>query len=458
MASLGSAPSLLVGTAVGGAATIALAPEFEVPKQTAWAGKPNRILDTGLLARLVAEGGVALGNADGSTPGSAYDEARRDGFSSDKLDALIYLSQTVPAFAEAVNAYRRGNLSESLLRHVLGKNAVDTRYHDAVVELVNERLDPAVIALAVVRGIMDDPGFLPVGPPTTEGKVKAFPVSPLDTLKEAAAAGWDKERLFVQTAISGRPMGPELAARASFRDLIEKVDYSRAIAEGDVRNEWAEAIYEVSREIPTSHNYIDARLRGWITDNEMYAGTAKHGMSKDDTDLIHKDLGRPLSFHQVFIGGRRGGEYDGPTDAIDPAFLKSLQESDIRPEWYNLAWAQRNNLPTAFVLRSLTEAKDITEAQAKQILLWEGWPEDLATSVAAKWAQTTTKTAAGPYVQKADTQLWTATHKAYVKNGLAQTQVTPALDMLAISAADQQTIFARWDMEKTVDADVAPAA
>src|SRR5207237_2581886 len=107
-------------------------------------------------------------------------------------------------------------------------------------------------------------------------------------------------------------------------------------------------------------------------------------MTRADTDLLFKITGRPLSFHQVFIGERRGGVYDGSIDAIDPAFLKALRESNIRPEWYNLAWAQRHSYPSPFVLRGLTEAGDLTQAEAHEILLFIGWPVELAAKVSTR--------------------------------------------------------------------------
>src|SRR5205085_6828824 len=219
-------------------------------------------------------------------------------------------------------------------------------YRAAVLDLFTGRLDPAVIAVAIQRGIMRDPGILPVGPPGGTGVVPRFPVSPLDTLAEAKAHGIDLERLFVETAIVGLPVSPDAAARATFRKIIDRVDFDRAISEGNTRNEWRDPLFEGFRQIPTAHDGIEGRLRGWIGDDAMYAETARHGMSKADTDLLFKITGRPLSWHQVFIGLRRGGVYDGPTDAIEPAFLKALRESNIRPEWYNLAWALRYSYPT----------------------------------------------------------------------------------------------------------------
>jgi hypothetical protein len=135
---------------------------------------------------------------------------------------------------------------------------------------------------------------------------------------------------------------------------------------------------------------VEARVRAWATDEEMYAGTALSGMTEEDTALLFKITGRPLSFRQVFIGLRRGGVYNGPTDHIHPAFLKALEESNVRPEWYNLAWAIRESYPSAFVIRFMAQGGDLNAAETEQILLYVGWPESLAKTVAGRWAATGT--------------------------------------------------------------------
>ena len=88
----GAAPGILVGVGVGTAVAAAIEPAVELPKQDAWSRNPNRILDPGLLARLAAQGGIDLA--------TAHEEAKRDGYSADKVDALVYLAQTVPAVSK----------------------------------------------------------------------------------------------------------------------------------------------------------------------------------------------------------------------------------------------------------------------------------------------------------------------------------------------------------------------
>ena len=451
MPGVGSTPGIIVGVGVGAAASTAITPALEIPKQEAWKRNHVRLLPTATLAALIAQGGVPLGK-------DQYDEAHREGFSDDKLDALVYLAQTVPGFAEALTLWRRNpDAFADLWTHALVKNGIDARYLPYLNQLKDDRLSPPVVALAIVRGIIKDPGFLPVGPPTTEGKVKAFPTSPLDGLKEAAAFGFNPDRLFVQTAISGRPMGPESAAHAVFREIIERVDYDRAIAEGDVRNEWADAIFEAARVIPSPSNFVQWHLRGWVDAQTMNKGTARHGMSEADTNVLFEIAGRPLSWHQVFIGIRRGGVYNGPIADIHPAFLKALRESDIRPEWYNLAWAQRFTYPTAFVLRSLTESGDITQARAEEILLFEGWEPELAKTVSEKWAQQAGGTASDPHVAKAQQQLWTAIHRDYTKGKITQADAESALTMIVPDATERAQVFLYWDEELALANATPPA-
>jgi hypothetical protein len=382
---LGSTPGIIVGVGVGAAAAAAIEPIIEPARQQAWHDNPFKLLDSGTLARLVAQGGIELGDAQ--------TEARLEGISADKLNALVYLAQTVPGWGQLLELFRRGRTRSggdstfrALFEHALTKNGLDQRYLPPLESLSIDRLDPAVIANAIVRGLMDPPFDLPQPPPSEVGKIKAFPKSSLDAEAEALAHGIDRDRLFVMTAIDGRPMSPEGAASATFRNIIERVDYDRAISEGDVRNEWADAIFDASRQIPTAHDYVEGKLRNWIGTDEMNAGAARHGMTEEDTNLLFLISGRPIAYRQVFIGLRRGGVYDGPTDAIPQPALKSMQESNIRPEWYNLAWAQRYTYPSAFVLRALTQAGDITGAQAHDILMYEGWDPDLAASVSKAWS------------------------------------------------------------------------
>src|SRR5207237_964846 len=83
---------------------------------------------------------------------------------------------------------------------------LEPQYWASITELFFNRLDPAIIATAIQRGIMRAPFALPYDVDVPVGHVTPFPVSPLDAEAEARAHGIDVERLRVETALVGLPM------------------------------------------------------------------------------------------------------------------------------------------------------------------------------------------------------------------------------------------------------------
>lgn len=355
-----------------------LAPAVEIIRQEAWAHAKTRILSAQELAALVAEGVVS--------EDQALTTAHRNGYGDDAFGHLVDIARTAPDVGTLRTLWRRGLIDAAGFEHGLRKAKLEPRWTTPLEGLKEERLDPAVLATAIQRGLIPDPGILPVAPPTGAGKVKAFPVFDIDALTEAEAHGIDKERLSVMVGEVGLPLALVSAAQALFRGIITETDFRRAVSEGNTRNEWGDAALEVARQIPAVANYVNAYLRGWITQAELHAGAAKHGMSAADVDLLALAVGRPATTRQAFIGYTRGGRVQGHNWNERETFRRAVIQSNIRPEWEPILWAQRYTYPSAFVLRALTQAGDISQAQAEQILVFEGWEPTLAAQVAKSWA------------------------------------------------------------------------
>jgi hypothetical protein len=466
MASLGSTPGLIVAAGVGAAAATALAPAFEVPQQDAWSRLPNRILNVGTLASLVAQGGVLLGNANGATAGSAYGEARRQGYSADKLDRLVWLALRAPDLSLTLEMWRRGLFGEptgpdalKLVDHALAKEQIEPQYWPFIKELFAGRLDPALVAVMVQRSVLPnatDPVsgelILPAQPSTTGSNVPPMPQIDLDPILEARAHGIDFQRLAAEARIVGLPASADLAARMHFRSIITEGAYNQAILEGNTRGEWAPFLLDGFREILTAGEYAELELRGFLTPAERLAETDKHGMSKADSDLLYNLLGRSIPEHQITTGEARGGVFDGPWDTIPKAYLQSLQRGNLRPEYYNLAYHNRYSLPSAFVLRSITTGGEITQEQAHQLLLEIGWPPWLAETVSAAWAPQGAVAKLNPWVKAQQTRLVSAMHKAATKTGVLRSELEPYLTPLVPDLADRDAIFQLWADERAVAA------
>jgi hypothetical protein len=429
----------MVGVGVGSAAAAALEPLVEPGRQNAWRAHPNRVLDPGIVARLVAQGAVELG--------AGQEQARREGFDTDKFDQLVYLAQTVPGVSEALEMWRRFDGFDDLWTHSLTKQGLDARYLPFYNKLKTDILSPGELAASIHRGLIPDPGILLGEQPSGLRKVASYPVQQIDAVAEAAGSGYDPERLAVLVGLQGLPMGVIEAAQSVYRDIITHGDYIAAFNESNNRNEWAEAVLEYARQIPTARDFIENALRGYRTFDEAALGTALHGMSKEHARLIFQNSGRPLNLHQITQALAWGGKYDPqPGDDPDP-YMNSVLIGSVTPAYYGMQDKLKYNLPSAFYFRSLQEQDVLKEAEAETWYLRLGWPPELAKLVANAYAKTGTTTA-DPHVAKAQTQLWTTAHASYKAREISAGTATTALEKAGVTAAAVPTVLDIWNAER----------
>lgn len=369
--------SFIFGGAVASAAADGIRPVLEPVRQQAWSQNPLRVLSPHEAAELVTQGLVSLEEAEA--------EAAREGIGPNRLAALVQLVYRVPGVAELMGLWRRGILTDAQWREAMQKAGIRPDLVTALEGLKQEPIQPAEIAKAIHRGIMQGEGLILTEPSAAPGKVPIVPPSPLDPATEAAWSGIDHERLRILVGNAGLPPGIMEGLSLLNRGEITADDFSRLVGESNMRNEWGQVLLALRRMILTPHEYAELRVRGWIDDAAMYAGGALHGMEEADQHLLYEMTGRPIPVHQVTTGEARGGAYDGPTDAIPEAYLRSLEEGNLRPEWYALAYANRYTLPSAFVLRQLLTDGTLTAAEGEAYMLQLGWPPTLAKQVAAAY-------------------------------------------------------------------------
>jgi hypothetical protein len=432
----------VVGLAVGEAGGAIVEPALEPTRQEAEKAVHARILEMRELAELVA---TTL-----HTIADVREDALRNGFDEDSLRSAVQLALEAPPYSEVLDLWRRNatrpaseQISEAQVDHALGKAKIEYQFWPALKELVNARLSQQVIATAIQRGVMKAPFELPYNADVPVGKITPFPVSPLNTKAEAASSGVDLERLRVETALIGLPMALDRAARATFRKIITEDDFLRAVLEGNARGEWAGAELEVAREILSVTQYAESFLRGYTPDQEtMFANMAKHGMSREDANLLFLNQGRPLAIHQVTTGLARGGVYDGPTDHIPAVFLDAVRESNIKPPYYDLDYANRYTYPTGFMIKAEAVAGTLAAADTSELLLELGWSPKWAGFFSDKWAAK-----ADSLVSAARTAAGTATRKAYVGGAISEIQARIDLSALDASTAAQDKIIQYWNVE-----------
>ena len=367
---LGEAAAFSAGIAVAPA----LRPELEVLVQDSWSLAPTRLPDAGLLASGVAQGQVNQATAE------AW--ARRHGYSGNVFEAMVNIENAGPGVGQAFRLWRRNAIHDDGFARALKREALEAEWIAALAKTKQEPLDPAQLAAAIHRNIIPDPGYLVGQQPGPDRRVPAFPQIPIDANLEASWAGLDGDHLHALVGLQGLPMGPHEAAQAYFRGNITFDDYLAAIAQGNTRNEWAQAIVDQTRQIPTARDFMENALRGhhdftWAADQ-----AARHGMSRDDAFVIYQNQGRPLNLHQISQAIAWGAHYNpGQGDNPDP-WMQSVLLGAVRPEYYEMQDSLKYIVPSAFALRGLQQAGALTPDEA---FLWYkrlGWEPGLSRKVA----------------------------------------------------------------------------
>lgn len=435
--------------AAGFAAGRALEPAAVTISQDAWNAAQVRRIDAQIAAAIAAE--------DIADYSVLADEASYSGYDASRFAYLYHVNLTAPGVGELLDMVRRQTINSGNFSHGLRKNKLEPMWDTAIAELANQFISATDIAYMMVRGVLPDDGLLGESLPTQADKLKLPPQLNLDPVTEASKSGWDKERLAAMVARSGLAMAPVMAAQANFRGILTDNDYLLTIARGDLFPAYAEPVLEASRQILTADQAAELQLRGYIDAATRRKLTELHGMTDANSDYLYDVLGRAPGIHAVTTGLARGGTYDGQPKTIPSPFLEAVERANIRPEWYDLEYANRYSYPSGFQIKS--EAAALGADLTNELLLEVGWAPKWATYFSNHWSAGagTGAAAADPHVKKAETTLFTEAHKAYVKTGLTQAQVMPALNALTVPATAQAEVFKLWDAEKLLASETPPA-
>jgi len=421
------ATGAIAGIAIGQALEDAVAPTFEVLTQTSWRNHPTKVLDPATAAQVDAQ--RLGGKVD------TQDDAQRNGVGAARYSLLQQLAHTAPGVAEALTLWRRGDVETADFVHALEKAALEQRWLEPLQQLYVDRLDIASIANGVQQGFLPNPGVLPVTPTTAPGRVETVAAQNIDVLAEARSQGYDLPRLRVLAGLAGLPPGPETLLMMLRRNIIERSDVERGIAQGHTKTEWTDAYLELAKAILTPSQAATLRLKGWISAQESYEIGALSGVGPADMDLLYQAGGRPPAPGQMATAVARGF-------ATEADFERAIVESDIRPEWAALLYAIRHNYPPLFQVERLLGSGTISDADATEWLTYDRYPPDVVAALVKGGHKA--KVATVKELTRAD--VLTFYQARYIDAATARTDLTnlgytaPEVDLL-LEHADAQRVL-----------------
>lgn len=447
------------GIAVGGAARGAVEPIIEPSRQNAWARRPNKVLDPATAAELRAREVVAAESADQGIDledVDLADDARRHGIGRHRFHLLTELARTEPDVASWLRLRRRAiatngasGIGRAAFRDVLRRAGLRFEWINKLSELEDSWLSPEDVANAVQQGFLPNEGILPPdqpdGPPFT---VPAEQVN-LSPSAESFDAGINAERLKVKAQLSGNPPSPEQLAEMFLRGQIPAAMFYRGLREGRTKTKWSSALlYYLTHPRLTPGVVINLLLRGWITKADADRRLAAYGYTSEQVTDWYDAEGRPPTVRQAMIGYRRGARVQGFTDSEDFYVRRSVQESNLRPEWSELEHAANRVYPSPFVLRRIVSDGGATAAEAADALFESGWTRDWADKAGRSFVAA--RPVKATYVTKAQAQLWTALHRTYLTHETDDAAAELGLEALGIPAGDRRAVLELWRRERAL--------
>lgn len=360
--------------------------------------------EAGTLAAGVAQGQV--GEKDARLWASYH------GVGDDAFTAMIDIANVGPGVAEAYNLWRRDKTDEAGFRRAVKRLGLEQEWIDGLVLLKENLLSLSDVANAVQQGHLPNPGILPdvsAGVEVAGGSVEAtapdgqppssVPLTQidLDPIAIAAGLGYALDELQVAANLAGLPPGPESLLSMWNRNVIDEQSVDAGIREGHMKTKWAGAYKRMRWAVLSAQEYAEAQLRQWVTTEQMYAGGALTGHTKDQMDLLYKNRGRTATPHQIWLAAARkvvGPTYPGEphrtslTDEED--HILAIRRSNIRPEYGPMLWDIRFNYPPLFQLNRLVQAKAIDADTAAKWASYNLEAPEVVDALHAYWSKPST--------------------------------------------------------------------
>jgi hypothetical protein len=420
---LGKTTSEAAGYGIGGAIRSPLEPPLQELTNETWRAfvKSGVTIptDPGDAAEIVAE--------DVALESWGADQVAQLGLGGDQFSKLVNAVRNGPGFGELLQARRRGKISADEFTHGLRKLRLEGLWDDALADLLDQLLTVADLANAVVQGHMSQD----------------------DAAAEAALQGVSGPRFDVLVQNTGLPPGPETLLAWLRRGIITQAEFETGVREGHTKVKYIPFFEAARQPLLSAATAVRLYLKGWYSKEQRDALGSEWGYSSQQMEDWFLSEGRPATVHQIHIGYARGAKLPGAANEHE-AILTAVKQSDIRPEYAELLYAQRYSYPSAFVLRALVESGAVTAAEGEQALLFSGWEPTFAAKVAASWAGTGTGATADTHESKAQTQLWNTTHASYKANEISAATATQALQRAGVDAATIPNVLSIWNEEKSL--------
>lgn len=389
-----------------------LQPALTQLQEDANAHHPVVALDAATAADLAARGII--------TVGAGQAEAARGGIDTARWEQLLRLHQVRLSPADLAEAVLRSYLTMAEAAAEAAPQGFDERALQVMVDLAGDAPGPDQLAVALRRGIIKRDGH---GAASTsfvqgiaEGRLANKWAGIIDALSEqllspadaasavvrnflphadgqkiAGQGGVAADTFATLVSLSGDAPGPQQLAEALRRGLIpatgtgaNSTSFTQGIAEGRLADKWAPVIRGLSQLWPTPTDALDASVKGVFSLADGKAMYERLGGDPQFYDwLLYSIGGSPTPLEAAVLASRGIIPWDGTGPTVT-SYAQAVAESRYRTKWAGAYKRLAEHIPPPSTVVSMLAHRNITDAQAHDLLLQNDMAPDIAAAYVAE--------------------------------------------------------------------------
>lgn len=268
-------------------------------------------------------------------------------------------------------------------------------------------------------------------------------MTPEAAAEEARGAGINAERFATLLKITGNPPAPGALAVALRRGFIDEAAYLLGIAQGDLRNEYAELVKKLSTEQASPAEVLAAAVEGQLDAATARAKFEAVGGDPTDYDWRLGTVGSAPSPVELYAFAARGAiPWDGSGEQV-VSFEQGIKEGHSRNKWLAVYRAALAPIPPPRTIVAMYHDGGFTHDQAAAELAKHGIaPELIAAYLKSGAAAKTAK--AKELAESTVLQLYS---EQVIDNGQASQMIqllgyTPAESAYILEAHDLAVVAA----------------
>lgn len=289
------------------------------------------LLDPPTAAQLAARGIVKLEDAAKEAAGSGYNAWR--------FERMMEGAEVYPDFGAAIELLRRKKINAGEFRYWMRRNGIPEDVAGQLLELAEQPIDPADLALQVLKGIR------------TEREV----------ITEAADFGVNEERLKRLILMTGEPPGPEQLGEAYRRNLIDEQRFTHGIRQSRIRDEWVDVLLKLRYQPASPADAIRGLVQKHLDEQKAKEIAQEGGLRPEDFQWLYETAGNPPGMMQMIDLWRRG-------KTTRERVAQAIREGRTKDKYVDELLNLRRMLPQTRQVISIVTHGGMTEQEGARLL------------------------------------------------------------------------------------------